>query len=40
MDISLLTFHGFDYDGKTILAKHVEVEGPGRIRPPSPQADT
>ena len=28
MDISLLTFHGFDYDGKTILAKHVEVEGP------------
>ena len=28
MDISLLTFHGFDYDGKTILAKQVEVEGP------------
>ena len=26
MDISLLTFHGFDYDGKTILAKQVEVE--------------
>ena len=28
MDISLLTFHGFDYQGKTILAKQVEVEGP------------
>ena len=28
MDISLLTFHGFDYGGKTILAKQVEVEGP------------
>ena len=27
MDISLLTFHGFDYEGKTILAKHVEVQG-------------
>ena len=27
MDISLLTFHGFEYDGKTILAKRVEVEG-------------
>ena len=26
MDISLLTFHGFDYGGKTILAKQVEVE--------------
>ena len=26
MDISLLTFHGFDYEGKTILAKQVEVE--------------
>ena len=26
MDISLLTFHAFDYDGKTILAKQVEVE--------------
>ena len=39
MDISLLTFHCFDYDGKTILAKQVEVEGvddadsePGRRR--------
>ena len=28
MDISMLTFHGFDYDGKTILAKQVEVEAP------------
>lgn len=27
MDISLLTFHGFDHDGKTLLAKQVEVEG-------------
>ena len=26
MDISLLTFHAFDYNGKTILAKQVEVE--------------
>ena len=32
MDISLLTFYGFMYDGKTILAKQVEVasaESPG-----------
>ena len=27
MDISLLTFHGFNCDGKTILAKQVEVQG-------------
>ena len=27
MDISLLTFHAFAYDGKTFLAKQVEVEG-------------
>ncbi len=27
MDISLLTFHGFNYDGRTILAKQVEVRG-------------
>lgn len=27
MDISLLTFHGFNYEGKTILAKRVEVDG-------------
>ena len=26
MDISLLTFHGFNHDGKTLLAKQVEVE--------------
>ncbi len=26
MDISLLTFHAFNYNGKTILAKQVEVE--------------
>ena len=26
MDISLLTFHGFEHDGKTLLAKQVEVE--------------
>ncbi len=26
MDISLLTFHGFAYDGKTFLARQVEVE--------------
>ena len=27
LDISLLTFHGFTYDGKTLLAKQVHVEG-------------
>lgn len=27
MDISLLTFHGFAYNGETILAKQVEVTG-------------
>ena len=37
MDISLLTFHGFAYDGKTLLARQVEVEaaadhGPRRPR--------
>ena len=37
MDISLLTFHGFAYDGQTFLAKQVEVEaatdpGPRRGR--------
>ena len=37
MDISLLTFHGFVYDGKTLLARQVEVEaaadpGPRRAR--------
>ena len=33
MDISLLAFHGFDYDGKTLLAKQVEVEGTEDIDP-------
>ena len=35
MDISLLTFHGFAYDGKTFLARQVEVEPgpPARRRP-------
>ena len=36
MDISLLTFHGFAYDGKTLLARQVEVEAaaePGPRRP-------
>ena len=27
MDISLLSFHGFVYDGKTLLARQVQVEG-------------
>ena len=36
MDISLLTFHGFDYDGKTLLAKQVEVEGVKDIDTPPP----
>ena len=27
VDISLLTFHGFAYDGKTLLARQMEVEG-------------
>ena len=27
MDISLITFHGFAYDGKTLLARQVRVEG-------------
>ena len=40
MDISLLTFHGFAYDGKTLLARQVEVEpaaepGPRRRRKPT-----
>ena len=33
MDISLLTFHGFDYDGNTILAKRVEVDGAEVLSP-------
>lgn len=35
MDISLLTFHGFAYDGKTLLAKQVRVEGTADLAPPS-----
>ena len=31
MDISLLTFHGFAYDGKTLLAKQELVEGTSDI---------
>ena len=27
MDISLITFHGFEYGGKVLLAKRVRVEG-------------
>ena len=34
MDISLLTFHGFAYNGKTLLAKQVEVEA---VSDPSPR---
>ena len=33
MDISLLTFHGFEHDGKTLLAKQVEVEGSADVGP-------
>ena len=33
MDISLLTFHGFDQDGKTLLAKQVEVSATEEARP-------
>ena len=32
MDISLLTFHGFVHNGKTLLAKQVQVEAPGPSR--------
>ena len=35
-DLALLTFHGFAYDGKTLLARQVEVEAstdPGPRRP-------
>lgn len=32
MDISLLTFHGFVYDGKTLLAKQIQVEASGPSR--------
>ncbi len=33
MDISLLTFHGFAYDGKTLLARQVEVEAAAETGP-------
>ena len=33
MDISLLTFHGFAYEDKTLLARQVEVEGGGETDP-------
>ena len=33
MDISLLTFHGFTYNGKTLLARQVEVEGTADLDP-------
>ena len=33
MDISLLTFHGFAYGGKTFLAKQVQVEGADELKP-------
>ncbi len=33
MDITLLTFHGFRYDGKTILAKRVEVDSTKVVSP-------
>jgi RecB family endonuclease NucS len=36
IDISLITFHGFEEAGKTLLAKQVEIEG----RPPVPPAVT
>ena len=42
LDISLLTFHGFVYGDKTILAKQVEVEGPAESdrRPTSGHVST
>ena len=42
LDISLLTFHAFDFEGRSLLAKQVEVEersgdsGPRRSRKPYP----
>ena len=33
MDISLLTFHGFTHQGKTLLAKQVHVEGVADSKP-------
>ena len=37
MDISLLTFHGFAYDGKTLLARQVEVEADAGFGPRPPR---
>ena len=37
MDISLLTFHGFAYDGKTFLARQVEVEAAADSGPRPPR---
>ena len=46
MNISLLTFHGYDYDGQTLLARQVQVEGssdsstsPGRAAHRIPQRE-
>ena len=38
MDISLLTFHGFAYDGKTLLAKQVRVEAESEPEPRQPKS--
>ena len=38
MDISLLTFHGFAYDGNTLLAKQVRVEAEGEPEPRQPKS--
>ena len=42
MDISLLTFHGFAYDGKTLLARQVEAKTAVEPdpRPPKPRPST
>ena len=33
VDIALLTFHGFNYNGSTFLARHVQVEGDSEPSP-------
>ena len=35
MDISLITFHGFERDGQTLLARRVHVEGTSALEPRS-----
>ena len=35
MDISLITFHGFERNGQTLLARRVQVEGSGKIGGPT-----